>query len=191
MLHFPIRSEADAFGWVIAVLLAAVSIGVLASLTNSTVGALWGLLLLIWASVAGFRAWRARMGAERRRLLVVAEGRLDPAAVLEQFGEAWMGVRLDVLVVVPSTAGDDAIAAQDEIQGVEISLQAVKEAGATPTARIVEAEPTDVAAQAQREFDPAEVIVATLVEGSKWGEIDFQKALGAGTTLTCLPLARL
>ncbi len=190
MLPFPIRSEADAFRWVVIVGLAGLSIGILTSLTSSTVGALWGLLLLVSALVGGFRAWRRGRDAERRRMLLVAEGALHPATVRETMGDQWSREPHDVLIVVPDQAAGDAVAYERQRQDMEISLQAVKEAGARPSARVFEGSPEEAAAQAHGEFTPHEVVVATRERGSEWAEHDFEAALGGATPVSRHPLAR-
>jgi putative effector of murein hydrolase LrgA (UPF0299 family) len=48
-------SEAAVFKWVVIALVAAVSIIVVTLLTRPLVGALWGLVLVIAASVYGYR----------------------------------------------------------------------------------------------------------------------------------------
>lgn len=56
-------SEQAVFRWVVIVVVAAVSIIVLTLLTRPLVGALWGLILVIAASVHGWR-WLVRKRRE-------------------------------------------------------------------------------------------------------------------------------
>jgi hypothetical protein len=56
-------SEAAVFRWVVIVGIAALSIIALTLLTRPLVGALWGLVLVIAASVHGYR-WVARKQRE-------------------------------------------------------------------------------------------------------------------------------
>lgn len=188
MLPFPIRSEADAFRWVVIVGLAGLSIGIVTAIAGRTAGALWGLLLLVAAFWAGFRAWRAARGAERRRVLLLAEGRLDPQLVAEAMGERWSAEPHEVLIVVPSQAQGDPIAIQRELQDMEISLQAVKEAGARAEARVVDEEPGAAVAAAHAEFEPHEVLIALRTDHSAWGDLDVEKALGASAPVSRHPL---
>lgn len=59
-MHDPLRSEADAFRWVVIVGLAAASIIVLTLLTRPLAGALWGLVLVLAGVAHAYRWWRER-----------------------------------------------------------------------------------------------------------------------------------
>jgi hypothetical protein len=54
----PLRSEADAFHWLLVIVVSAATVIALALLVRPLVGALWGAALLLFAAVAGYRAWR-------------------------------------------------------------------------------------------------------------------------------------
>lgn len=58
-MHNPLRSEADAFRWVLVIAAGAASVIALALLVRPAIGALWGAVLLLCAAVMGYRAWRA------------------------------------------------------------------------------------------------------------------------------------
>jgi hypothetical protein len=58
-MHNPLRSEADAFRWVLVIAAAAASVIALALLIRPAVGAAWGGLLLLFAAVMAWRAWRS------------------------------------------------------------------------------------------------------------------------------------
>jgi uncharacterized membrane protein HdeD (DUF308 family) len=58
-------SEEAVFRWVLIVGVAGASIIALTLLTRPLVGALWGLVLVIWACVHGYR-WTRRRWRERR-----------------------------------------------------------------------------------------------------------------------------
>ncbi|MFN8159547.1 MAG: hypothetical protein U0R52_00665 [Solirubrobacterales bacterium] len=55
----PLRSEAEAFRWVVAIGAAAGSVIALALLVSPALGAVWGLILVLCAGVMGFRALRS------------------------------------------------------------------------------------------------------------------------------------
>lgn len=154
-----IRSEADAFAWVIWIGGAAATVIALTLLTRPLVGALWGLLLIVAASTIGFRAWRRERNARRRRILIVTESPLDSSAVRAEHGERWGEEPTDVLVLVPSAAATDTPEHQRALQAMELSIQAVREAGARPAGRVISADPADLDA-AREEFGPDEVVGA-------------------------------
>lgn len=56
----PLRSEAEAFRWLLVIAGGAASVIALALLIRPLVGALWALLLILAAAVYGWRQWRAR-----------------------------------------------------------------------------------------------------------------------------------
>ncbi len=56
----PLRSEAEAFRWLLVVGAAAASVIALALLVRPLAGVLWALVLIVAAVVYGWRLWRAR-----------------------------------------------------------------------------------------------------------------------------------
>lgn len=56
----PLRSEAEAFRWLLVIAGAAASVIALALLIRPLVGALWALLLILVAVAYGWRQWRGR-----------------------------------------------------------------------------------------------------------------------------------
>lgn len=155
-----IRSEADAFAWVMWVGGAAATVIVLTLLTRPLVGSLWGLALLVAAGTIAFRAWRRERNARRRRVLIITETALDPAAVRAEHAEAWSAEATDVLVLVPSGAPADGPEHQKALQAMELSLQAVREAGGRAQGRVTGTEPEATAA-ARAEFAPDDTIDQT------------------------------
>lgn len=160
MMPGPIRSEADAFRLVCIVGLAALSIGVLTALTRPLVGSLWGLVLVFVGVLSLLRSWRQARSVERRRVLLVAEGPLDRDAVRAEMAEKWAQTPHEVMVLVPSRHRGCAAALERERQGMELSLQAVKEAGARASGRVVEDDPGPAVTAAYRDFAPHEVVIA-------------------------------
>src|SRR3954451_11022913 len=162
----PIRSEADAFRWVVWIGAGALTIIVLALLASPTVGAIWGLLLVLGALALGLRGWQRSRNDVRRRVLLVSAGPLDPAAVSAELAEEWGAEPTEVLVVSPAADGGAPAAVERARQEMELSLQAVREAGARALGRIAESDQRRAYAEAVSTFDPAEVIVGELPGGS-------------------------
>ncbi len=59
-MHNPLRSEADAFRWVVVFALGAASVIALTLLTRPLAGALWGLMLVLAGVAHAYRWWRER-----------------------------------------------------------------------------------------------------------------------------------
>lgn len=55
----PLKSEAEAFRWLLVIAAAAASVIALALLVRPLVGALWALALIAVAIVAAYRSWRS------------------------------------------------------------------------------------------------------------------------------------
>src|SRR3954451_5661120 len=94
-MHNPLRSEADAFRWVVAIGVAAVSVIVLTLLTRPVIGVVWAAVLL------GFGAGLVYRGAQ---------GSLSRDVVLGKGGDG----RFRLLVVANETVGGEALI--DEIR---------------------------------------------------------------------------
>ena len=95
----PLRSEADAFRWIVVIGIAAASVIAVALLTRPAVGVAWAATLIGFGT--GF-AWRALsagsaggglpLGAgERRRALVLADDGVDSATLLAQLEARGIG----------------------------------------------------------------------------------------------------
>lgn len=186
-------TEEKAFRLVVIVGAAAISIIIVTAITSSTVGSIWGLILLIAGLTALYRAWDRGRIRDRRRLMIVAEGPLDPQAVRARFGDRWAAEPHEVLVVVPSQHRGCASKVERERQGMELSLQAVKEAGANARGRVIEDDPKPAAAAAHTEFAPHEVLIATKSpDQSAWSGLDPMGDVDGldATSVTRTPLVR-
>ena len=64
-MHNPLRSEADAFRWVVAIGLAAASIIAVTLLTRPAIGIAWGTFLLGFGVGAAYRPLREWIAAQR------------------------------------------------------------------------------------------------------------------------------
>src|SRR5215470_4166063 len=95
-MHNPLRSEADAFRWVVVIGVAAVSVIVLTLLTRPVVGVVWAALLIGFGVGFGYRSARGslpssvpvtRGGDGKYRLLVVANETVQGEALLNEIRE--------------------------------------------------------------------------------------------------------
>ena len=59
----PIESESAAFSWLIVIIIAAVSIGVVAKLLSPAAAVIWTIILLAVVSVPIFRGLRHQLGS--------------------------------------------------------------------------------------------------------------------------------
>jgi hypothetical protein len=154
-------SEERVFRLTVIVAAAGISIVALTALTNATAGALWGLALVLLAAWVVFRTWRRSRSGPRRRVLIVTTAPLEVAALRADMGEAWRLEPTEVMVLVPSQHAGCASKVERERQGMELSLQAVQEAGARAQGRVMELGVAQAVAAARERFEPDEVIFAT------------------------------
>src|ERR1044071_4486081 len=116
-MHNPLRSEADAFRWVVIIGIAAASVIVLTLLTRPAVGVAWLALLIGFGIGFGYREARGSMprdvevprgGDGRFRLLGVANETVHGAELLGEIGERCRDRRAEVMVVTPALAASRA-----------------------------------------------------------------------------------
>ena len=188
----PIRTEAEAFSFVVVIGLAGLAIGLAAWL-----GGKWAALgvfigLAVGAAAALFlrsepkdkepAIWeRLRpVGEERKRVLVVANETVAGKALLDEIVYRTRGANAEVLVVAPALPSavrywtsdvDGARAAAQE--RLRASLAALAGAGVSARGEVGEAEPLQVIEDAMRTFGADEIIVSTHPPGrSNWLERD-------------------
>jgi GABA permease len=182
----PVRSEAEAFKFVLLIVGALVLI-VLAARIDTWVG----VAVAIVAVVAGawYVAGRGKGPAREReapaasppgehRVLVVANETVGGAALLRALQQRAAGVHTRVLVVAPQPAsplalwtGDDGEAREVAQQRLDDSLASMRAAGFDARGQIGEIDPVQAVEDAIRTFAPDELIVSTHPEGrSLWLE---------------------
>src|SRR5437870_3701838 len=92
-MHNPLRSEADAFRWVVLIGLAAGSVIALTLLTRPAIGVVWAAALVGFGAGMAWRAARgslprnvsvSRGGDGRHRILVVANQTVGGRALLQE-----------------------------------------------------------------------------------------------------------
>jgi hypothetical protein len=187
-VHNPLRSEADAFRWIVVIGIGAASVIGLTLLTRPAVGAAWGAALigfgvgLAWRSSRGTlpKSVRPTRGGDgKRRVLVVANETVGGRALLREIENRSRGVESEILVVTPALTGsrvehwssdvDEAI--ELARQRLELSLQAIGESGLRAHGQVGDSEPNVAIEDALREFLADEIIISTHPpERSRWLE---------------------
>lgn len=182
----PLRSEADAFRWV--VIIGAGAAAVIA--VTLAVGSEFGIVLA--AALIGFgigRAWRPRARARDgepglddsgadRRVLVVADETLAVDALVEELANRCRGRRGEVLVVTPALSAQfkspeaevDGLSDLDERR--ERAVSAAQAAGLDARGMVGDADPNAALREALGSFAADELIVWTAAAGrSRWLEL--------------------
>lgn len=189
----PVRSEAEAFKFVLLIVGALVLI-VLGARIDTWVG----VAVAIVAVVAGawYVAGRGKGQAPERevpaasppgehRVLVVANETVGGAALLRELQQRADGTRTRVLVVAPQPAsqlaqwtGDGGDAREVAQQRLDDSLASMRTAGFDARGQIGEIDPVQAVEDAIRTFAPDELIVSTHPEGrSLWLEASLPERL--------------
>jgi hypothetical protein len=187
-LHNPLRSEADAFRWVVLIGLGAASIIALALLTRPAIGAAWGAALIGFGAGLLYRSSRgslprdvqlSRGGDGRHRLLVVANQTVGGKALLEEILNRSRGRQSEILVVTPALASSRAAHWASDVdeamelarQRRELSVLAVEEAGLKARGEVGDSDPNVAIEDALRQFAADEIVISTHPpERSRWLE---------------------
>lgn len=177
-MHNPLRSEADAFRWVVVIGLAALSVIALTLLTRPAIGVVWAALLLGFGAGFGYRSSRGtlprtvevtRGGDGKHRLLVVANETVGGEALLAEIGKRCRGRDCEILVVTPAvsvTRTEHWVSDVDEAielarQRMELSLIAIGELGLRARGEIGESDPNVAIEDALRVFPADEIVIST------------------------------
>src|SRR5690349_750145 len=143
-MHNPLRSEADAFRWVVVIGVGAVSVIVLTLLTRPVVGVIWAAALIGFGVGFGYRAARGslprsvevtRGGDGKHRLLVVANETVGGGELLNEIADRCRGRNCEIFIVTPALATSRASHWASDVDGaielarqrMELSLIAVGE----------------------------------------------------------------
>lgn len=187
-MHNPLRSEADAFRWVVRIGVAAASVVALSLLTRPAIGAAWGAALIGFGLGIVFRNARgslprnvsvARNGDAKYRLLVVANQTVEGRALLEEIRNRCRGRDSEVLVVTPALVDSRAAHwASDLDEGIELarqrmelSLIAIREAGLKARGEVGDSDPNLAIEDALRVFPAREIVISTHPpDKSRWLE---------------------
>lgn len=177
-MHNPLRSEADAFRWLVVIGLCAATVIALTLLTRPAVGAVWALLLLLGGAVVGYRSARGslprqvevtRGGDGRHRVLVVANETVEGEALLDEIRERCRERRAEALVITPALvtsrtshwASDVDEAIELARQRMELSLIALREAGVKARGETGDSDPMVAIEDALRAFPADEIVIST------------------------------
>jgi len=189
-MHNPLRSEADAFRWLVAIGIGAASVIALTLLTRPAVGAAWALLLVVGGAVAGYRSARgslprrvevSRGGDGRHRVLVVANETVEGTALIDEIRERCRGRRAEALVVTPALVSSRASHWASDVdeaielarQRMELSLIALRGAGVKARGEIGDSDPMVAIEDALRAFPADEIVISTHPpDRSRWLERD-------------------
>lgn len=187
-MHNPLRSEADAFRWVVVIGLGAVSVIVLTLLTRPVVGVVWAALLIGFGVGFGYRAARGslpqsvaltRGGDGKFRLLVVANETVQGEALISEIRDRCRDHRCEVLVVTPALAASRADHWASDIdeaielarQRMELSLIEIRQLGLKARGEIGDSDPNVAIEDALRVFPADEILISTHPpERSRWLE---------------------
>jgi hypothetical protein len=188
-MHYPLRSEADAFRLVVIIGVAAGAVTTLALLTRPAVGAILGAALL--GLGLGF-AWRGARGSEPRlteiaaspadgryRILVVANETVGGRALLGEIRNRARGRDCEILVVTPALTrsqlqywcSDVDEALEEAERRREQSVQVIQSRGLRVRSEVGDSDPNTAIESALLRFPADEAIISTHPpERSRWLE---------------------
>jgi hypothetical protein len=187
-MHNPLRSEADAFRWVVVIGIAAASVIALTLLMRPVVGVIWAALLIGFGVGLAYRTARGslprsialtRGGDGKFRLLVVANETVQGEALLNEIRERCQDRRSEVMVVTPALASSRASHWASDIDGaielarqrMELSLIEIKQLGLKAKGEIGDSDPNMAIEDALRVFPADEIVISTHPpERSRWLE---------------------
>ncbi len=187
-MHNPLRSEADAFRWVVVIGIAAASVIALTLLTRPVIGVVWAALLIGFGIGVGYRAARGSLpgdvaltkgGDGKFRLLVVANETVQGEALLNEIRDRCHGRKAEVMVVTPALAASRADHWASDIdkaielarQRMELSLIEIRQLGLKAKGEIGDSDPNMAIEDALRVFSADEIVISTHPpERSRWLE---------------------
>jgi hypothetical protein len=189
-MHNPLRSEQDAFKWLLVIGGAVVSAIVLTLLTRPLVGVVWTALLIGFGIGFGYRSARGSLprdvqvtqgGDGKFRLLVIANETVQGEALLEEIRGRCRDRRCEVMVVTPAVASSRASHWASDIdeaielarQRMELSLIEIKQLGLKARGEIGDSDPNVAIEDALRVFPADEILISTHPpDRSRWLEHD-------------------
>lgn len=187
-MHNPLRSEADAFRWVVVVGVAAASIIALTLLTRPVIGVVWAAALIGFGVGFAYRSSRGslprsveltRGGDGKHRVLVIANETVGGEELLREIGSRCRDRRCEILVVTPALAVSRASHWASDVdeaielarQRMELSLIAIRELGLRAKGEIGDSDPNVAIEDALRAFPADEIVISTHPpDRSRWLE---------------------
>jgi GABA permease len=188
-MHNPLRSEADAFRWVMVIGVGALAVIALTLLTRPVFGVVLAAALLGFGAGVAYRSSRGSMpgvGVEvtrgrdgKRRVLVVANETVGGEALLEEIRNRCRGHNCEILIVTPALpasraqhwASDVDEAIELARQRMELSVLEIERLGLKARGEIGESDPNLAIEDALRVFPADEIVLSTHPpERSHWLE---------------------
>jgi GABA permease len=177
-MHNPLRSEADAFRWVVVIGVAALSVIGLTLLTRPVIGVVWAALLLGFGAGVAYRSSRGslprsvavtRGGDGKHRLLVVANETVGGEALREEIRERCRDRDCEIFVVTPALAASRAEHWASDVdeamelarQRMELSLIEIDRLGLKGRGEIGDSDPNVAIEDALRVFPADEIVIST------------------------------
>lgn len=177
-MHNPLRSEADAFRWVVVIGAAAASVIALTLLTRPVVGVVWAAALIGFGAGFAYRNSRGslprsvevtRGGDGKHRLLVVANETVGGEALLEEIRDRSRNRDCEVLVVTPALTASRAAHWASDVdeaielarQRMELSLIELERLGLKAKGEIGDSDPNVAIEDALRVFPADEIVIST------------------------------
>lgn len=187
-MHNPLRSEADAFRWVVVIGLAAVSIIALTLITRPVIGVVWAAALIGFGAGFAYRNARGSLprsvevtkgGDGKHRVLVVANETVGGGELLEEIDSRCRGRNCEILVVTPALVASRASHWASDVdeaielarQRMELSLIAIGQLGLKAKGEIGDSDPNVAMEDALRVFPADEIVISTHPpDRSRWLE---------------------
>jgi len=187
-MHNPLRSEADAFRWVVVIGAAALSVIVLTLITRPVVGVVWAALLLGFGAGVAYRSSRGSLprsvavskgGDGRHRVLVVANETVGGEELLAEIRERCREGDCEILVVTPALAVSRAEHWASDVDEamelarprMELSLIEIDRLGLKARGEIGDSDPNVAIEDALRAFPADEIVISTHPpQRSRWLE---------------------
>lgn len=189
-MHNPLRSEADAFRWVVVIGVAAASVIAMTLLTRPAIGAAWGALVIGFGIGVAYRSSRGSLprsvrvsqgGDGRYRLLVVANETVGGQALREEIRNRCRGRSCEILVLTPALAASRAAHWASDVdeaielarQRMELSLIEIDRLGLKAKGEIGDSDPNVAIEDSLRVFPADEILISTHPsDRSRWLEAD-------------------
>jgi hypothetical protein len=187
-MHNPLRSEADAFRWVVIIGIGAMSVIALTLLTRPVFGVTLAAALLGFGAGVAYRSARGSLlrnveltpgGDGKHRILVVANETVGGEALLDEIRDRCRNRQSEILVVTPALptsraahwASDTDEATELARQRMELSLLAIGAQGLKAKGEVGDADPNVAIEDALRIFAADEIIISTHPpQRSRWLE---------------------
>jgi hypothetical protein len=177
-MHNPLRSEADAFRWVVVIGSGAVSIIALTLLTRPVVGVVWAAALIGFGAGFAYRNSRGslsrsleltRGGDGKHRLLVVANETVGGEALRAEIVNRCRNRDCEILVLTPALTASRAAHWASDVdeaielarQRMELSLIEIERLDLKVKGEIGDSDPNVAIEDALRVFPADEIVIST------------------------------